>query len=310
MKLSVVTTLYKSEATVAEFVRRAGAAAAHISEDYEIVIVDDGSPDRALAIAVGLAASDPRLKIVELSRNFGHHKALMTGLSHASGDYCFLIDSDLEEAPELLGDFWAKLHSEEKDVVFGFQAQRAGGMVRRLAGAAAYQIFDWLLSVRIPTNHLTVRLMRRAYVDSLLLHRETQLVIGGLWVITGYRQLGVPVAKKVKGATTYPLLRSWQTFLDSVTDFSAAPLVAIFYLGMLISGASALFALSLMLRWAFGSVGVAGWVSVMVSVWFLGGLVILFMGVIGLYLSKIFLETKQRPLTIVRTVHGRSEPRP
>src|SRR5579864_3819576 len=194
MKLSVVTTLYKSEATVAEFVRRAGAAAADISEDYEIVIVDDGSPDRALSIAVGLAAADPRLKVVELSRNFGHHKALMTGLSHASGDYCFLIDSDLEEAPELLSEFWTKLHAEDKDVVYGFQAQRAGGMVRRFAGAAAYQIFDWLLSVRIPTNHLTVRLMRRAYVDSLLMHRETQLVIGGLWVITGYRQLGVGVA--------------------------------------------------------------------------------------------------------------------
>lgn len=303
MKLSIVTTLYKSEATVAEFIRRASATARTITEDYEIVIVDDGSPDGALAIAIALASQDPHLKVLELSRNFGHHKALMTGLEHASGSYCFLIDSDLEEAPELLTEFWSKLHGEDKDVVYGFQTNRPGTLVRRMAAALAYRIFDWLLSVQIPTNHMTVRLMRRAYVDSLLLHRETQIVIGGLWVITGYRQLGIPVTKRNKGATTYPFLRSWQIFLDSVTNFSATPLVAIFYVGLLISAAAGLFTFSLLLRWAFGGVGVAGWVSVMLSVWLLGGLAILFIGVVGLYLSKIFVETKNRPLTIVRAVH-------
>jgi putative glycosyltransferase len=304
MKLSVVTTLYKSEGTVAEFLRRASAAAAAITDSYEIVIVDDGSPDGSLALAVALAQSDPHLKIVELSRNFGHHKALMTGLMQAAGDYCFLIDSDLEEAPELLGDFWKTLHDLDKDVVYGFQDQRVGGMVKRFTGAVAYQLFDWLLAVRIPTNHLTVRLMRRPYVDSLLLHRETQMVIGGLWVITGYRQLGVSVPKGVKEGTTYPLMRLWNIFLDSVTNFSATPLIAIFYVGLLISFGSVFFGLSLFLRWAWGGVGIAGWVSVMLSVWFLGGLAILFIGVIGLYLSKIFIETKNRPLTIVRAVHG------
>src|SRR5260370_5455635 len=130
MKLSIVSTLYKSEGTVAEFVRRASAAALAITESYEIVLVDDGSPDGALAIAVALASTDPHLKVVELSRNFGHHKSLMTGLKHARGDYCFLIDSDLEEAPELLAEFWAKLHDEDKDVVYGFQARRLGGWAR------------------------------------------------------------------------------------------------------------------------------------------------------------------------------------
>jgi putative glycosyltransferase len=303
MKLSIVSTLYKSEGTVAEFVRRASAAALAITESYEIVLVDDGSPDGALAIAVVLASTDPHLKVVELSRNFGHHKALMTGLRHACGDYCFLIDSDLEEPPELLTEFWAKLHDEDKDVVYGFQSRRAGHLARRLASAAAYRVFDWLLSVRIPANHLTVRLMRRSYVDSLLLHGETQLVIGGLWVITGYRQLGISVDKANKGTTTYPFMRSWQIFLDSVTNFSATPLVAIFYIGLLISFVAGLFAISLLLRWAFGGIGVAGWVSVMLSVWLLGGLAILFIGVVGLYLSKIFVETKNRPLTIVRAVH-------
>lgn len=304
MKLSVVTTLYKSERTVGEFVRRASAAAAAITDSYEIVMVDDGSPDGSLALAVALAESDPHLKVVELSRNFGHHKALMTGLQHASGDYCFLIDSDLEEAPELLGEFWKTLHDHDMDVVFGFQDQRNGSLFKRVTGALAYRLFDWLLSVRIPTNHLTLRLMRRTYVESLLLHRETQMIIGGLWVITGYRQFGVSVPKRIKEGTTYPFIRLWNIFLDSVTNFSATPLVAIFYIGLLISSGSALFGLSLLLRWAWGGVGIAGWVSVMLSVWFLGGLAILFIGVIGLYLSKIFIETKNRPYTIVRAIHG------
>jgi putative glycosyltransferase len=303
MKLSVVTTLYTSETTIEEFVRRSAAAARAITPDYEIVMVDDGSPDGSLTIAIRLAGTDARLKVVELSRNFGHHKALMTGLMHAAGEYCFLIDSDLEEAPELLAEFWQKLHADGKDVVYGYQDQRSGNVAKRMTGAIAYKVFDWLLSARIPANHLTVRLMRREYVDALLLHRETQLVIGGLWVITGFKQLGLAVDKKDRGASTYSLTRRWHLLLDSITNFSETPLIAIFYVGIVISTAAGLLGLFLLLRWAIGGVGVAGWVSVMLSVWLLGGLAILFIGVIGMYLSKIFLETKQRPLTIVRKVH-------
>jgi putative glycosyltransferase len=306
VKLSIVTTLYKSEATIEEFVHRASAAASALTPNFEIVIVDDGSPDGSLAIAIGLTASDPRIKVIELSRNFGHHKALMTGLMHATGAYCFLIDSDLEEAPELLAEFWGKLQADETDVIYGYQDQRTGSLGKRITGAVAYKLFHWLLSARIPTNHLTVRLMRRIYVDALLRHKETQLVIGGIWAITGFRQVGVAVDKKDKGVTTYSLIRRWRILLDSVTNFSETPLIMIFYVGVAISSVAGMFATYLLLRWAVGGVGVAGWVSVMLSVWLLGGLGILFMGVIGMYLSKIFIETKNRPLTIVRRVHQAS----
>lgn len=304
MKLSVVTTLFRSEATVAAFVERAAATAEAITPDYEIIMVDDGSPDGSLSIATSLARDNPKLTVVELSRNFGHHNALMTGLAHAKGEYCFLIDSDLEEAPELLGRFWELMHAEERDVVYGLQQRRSGNLVKRVAGAAAYKVFDALLSVRIPTNHLTVRLMRRTYVDALLLHRETQLVIGGLWVIAGFRQHGVFVDKLDKGQTSYSLRRRWNILLNSVTNFSAAPLIAIFYVGLILSFVSIVFGTFLLIRWMVGGVAVAGWVSVMLSVWLLGGLGILFMGIIGIYLSKVFLETKNRPLAIVRKVHG------
>ncbi len=303
MKLSVVTTMYRSEATIAEFIRRASAAAGAITSDYEIVVVDDGSPDRSLDIATAIARDDPHVKVVELARNFGHHKALMTGLQHASGDYCFLIDSDLEEAPELIERFWATLHETGNDVVYGMQQHRAGNLLRRFTGYIAYRIFNWLIPYGIPSNHLTVRLMRRNYVDSLLLHRETQLIIGGLWVITGYRQQGMFVDKKDKGSTSYSIGRRWKAMLDSVTNFSEAPLIGIFYTGLFISFISALLGVFALGRWVMGGPTPAGWLSVMLSLWFLVGLAILFIGIIGIYLAKVFIETKNRPFTIVRAVH-------
>jgi putative glycosyltransferase len=303
MKLSIITTVFKSEATIAEFVRRASVAAAQITESFEIVIVDDGSPDNSLTIAIGLAASDPKLKVVELSRNFGHHKALMTGLKHASGDFCFLIDSDLEEPPETLSVFWDKLERDGLDVIYGYQEKRDGGLMHRMAASIAYSAFNLLIQAGIPTNHLTIRLMRRDYVNALLLHGESQVIIGGLWVITGFKQAGLPVDKKVRGETTYAVWRRWKMFLDSVTNFSEAPLIGIFYMGIAIAMISLMVSAWLMLRWLVLGVGVAGWLSVMMSVWLLGGVAIFCIGVIGIYLGKVFTETKNRPYTIVRNVH-------
>jgi putative glycosyltransferase len=140
-------------------------------------------------------------------------------------------------------------------------------------------------------------------VDSLLLHREQQTVIGGLWVITGFRQIGVAVEKKSRKQTTYSYWQRWLRLIDSVTSFSETPLVAIFYLGIAISGVSILVAIGLLIHKMIFRGAVQGWVSVMLSVWFLGGLLIFCVGVIGIYISKIFIETKNRPYTIVRRVH-------
>jgi putative glycosyltransferase len=303
MKLSIVTTLFNSSSTVEEFYRRAAAAAEAITQDFEIVMVDDGSPDQSLKTARHLVDQDDRVRVVELSRNFGHHKAMMTGLEYASGDLCFLIDCDLEEDPELLPKFYAELKAGDVDVVYGYQNTRKGGFVERTAGDIAYKLFNLLLSHPVPRNHVTVRLMTRGYVDSLLLHREQQTVIGGLWMLTGYRQVGVAISKSVSGRTTYSLWRRWLMLIDSITSFSETPLVAIFYLGIAISGLSVLVAAWLLISKFILDRAVEGWVSVMLSVWFIGGLLIFCVGVIGIYISKIFIETKNRPYTIVRKLH-------
>lgn len=304
MKLSIVTTLYKSGAYIEEFYRRASEAAQRVTHDYEIVMVDDGSPDNSLDIACAIARTDSRVRVVELSRNFGHHKAIMTGLHHARGELCFLIDSDLEEDPALLREFVDRMQASDADVIYGFQDQRKGDFRERLSGAVAYGIFDALFSHPIPRNHITVRLMKREYVDSLLLHRERETVIGGLWVITGFRQVGIAVDKGARNETTYSYWHRWLKLIDSVASFSETPLVAIFYLGILISSLSVLMGIALLIHKLIFRGAIEGWVSVMLSVWFLGGLLIFCVGVIGIYVSKIFIETKNRPYTIVRRVHN------
>jgi putative glycosyltransferase len=304
MKLSVVTTLYKSAAYVEEFCRRASEAAQRVTDDYEIVMVDDGSPDNSLDIACAIAAKDSRVRVVELSRNFGHHKALMTGLDHARGELCFLIDSDLEEDPAILGDFHDRIQSGDIDVVYGYQTRRKGGFAERMTGQLVYRLFDLLLPYKIPLNAMTVRLMRRRYVDALCLHREQQTVIGGLWVISGFKQVGVPLVKQTRVGPTYSVWRRWITLIDSITSFSEVPLVAIFYLGIFISLLSGLVGLELLVQKLVFRRALEGWVSVMLSVWFLGGIMIFCIGVIGIYISKIFIETKGRPYTIVRGIHS------
>jgi putative glycosyltransferase len=149
VKLSIVASLYLSSPYLEEFHRRIGAAAGRITQDYEIILVNDGSPDDCGQRARALAKADSHVAVIDLSRNFGHHKAMMTGLAHTKGERVFLIDSDLEEPPELLGQFWELLDGDrETDVIYGVQRTRKGGFVERMSGFY-YDLFNLLSSVKI-----------------------------------------------------------------------------------------------------------------------------------------------------------------
>lgn len=309
MKLSIVATLYRSAPFVAEFHRRAtDAAVAFAGADYEIVLVNDGSPDESLQIAAGLAKSDPHVLVVDLSRNFGHHKAMMAGLDHASGDFVFLIDSDLEEEPEWLAAFAGALAAGGHDVVFGEQITRKGGWFERVSGEIFYRVFNLLANIDHPRNLTTARLMTRRYVDALLQHRERELVISCLWVITGFSQQAHPVKKLSRGGTSYSVARRLSHVVNAMTSFSETPLYLIFYCGLAIFSTSLLYAVYLVVWRFFVPAAADGWTSVMVSIWLLGGLMISFVGIIGVYLAKVFSETKQRPYVIVRAIHGQRQP--
>jgi putative glycosyltransferase len=301
--LSIVSTLYNSEKFVEQFCERASAAARSFGGAYEIILVDDGSPDSSIEIAIALSRRDAHIRVIELSRNYGHHKAMMTGLGYARGDLVFLLDSDLEEAPEWLQTFFDTMEKAGADVVYGIQSRRKGSLAERVAGAIFYGSLNLMLEFPIPRNVMTARLMTARYVSQLIRHRDREVCLAALWVMTGFKQVPIVMEKQDHGGTTYGLGRRLSVLVNAVTSFSNRPLVLIFYLGSLIMLTAALAGMFLIWRVLVHGVPVAGWPSLVISVWFLGGVTIFCLGVIGMYLSKVFTETKDRPYTVVRAYY-------
>ncbi len=308
MKLSIVATLYQSAPYINEFCARASAAAKQaVDEEFEIVMVNDGSPDNSLDLAIKLTEQDSHVVVVDLSRNFGHHKAMMTGLAHAKGELVFLIDSDLEEEPEWLLSFDEQMKREDCDVVYGVQEHRKGNWFERWSGQWFYRFFKALTGLALPENVVTTRLMTRRYVDALLCHQEREVFMAGLWHITGFEQRAQVIKKHSTSETTYTFRSKTSLLVNSVTSFSNAPLVSIFHIGVAISLFALVYIVYLVTHWLFLAKPMSGWTSVMASIWLLGGMVISFIGVVGIYLSKIFSETKQRPYTIVRQIYAQQK---
>ena len=304
MKLSIVGTLYQSANYIDEFyLRVCSAASAFVGEDFEIILVNDGSPDDSIDVAVELTNRDSRVVVVDLSRNFGHHKAMMTGLALAKGELVFLIDTDLEEDPRWLTSFGEQMIKESCDVVFGVQEKRKGKAFERYTGAMFYTLFRVLTSVKQPNNIVTARLMTQRYVQALIAHREQELNIGGLWIVTGFKQVAHVVRKRSTSPTSYTLSKKFAHLVNAITSFSSLPLVYTFYSGIFISFTSMIFIAYLFLRYFIIALPPSGYTSLIASVWFFSGLIIFFIGMQGIYLSKIFLEVKQRPYTIVREIY-------
>jgi putative glycosyltransferase len=307
MKLSIITTLYQSAPYIEEFYRRSTKVATEIAgNDYEIIFVNDGSPDNSLDIAIDLSQRDDHLCVINLSRNFGHHKAMMTGLEYSQGNLVFLIDSDLEEEPEWLLSFLTQLESEKSDVIFGVQKIRKGNWFEGWSGNLFYTIFNFMTGMNFPKNIVTAKLMRRCFVDALVLHKERELSIGGLCFITGFKQNTQTVKKHSSSQSTYTLKKKLSVFINSITSFSNLPLILIFYVGLFIFLGATSYIFYLIINWLFLSSPPSGWTSMIASIWLLGGIIIFFIGIIGLYISKIYIETKQRPYVIIQNIYRKT----
>jgi putative glycosyltransferase len=306
VKLSIVTTLYQSSPYIEEFHLRSGEIARQlVGDDYEVILVNDGSPDDSLEKAVQLTKNDNHLVVIDLSRNFGHHKAMMTGLTKAKGERVFLIDSDLEEEPEWLLAFAKQMNSKDCDVIYGVQERRKGKLIERLSGKWFYKLFNALTGMKIPENIVTARLMTKRYVEALTNHKEREVFMAGLWQITGFTQYPQTVNKHSSSNSTYTVSRKTTLIVDAITSFSSLPLIGIFYIGVFIFISSIIYILYLVLFWWLSPAPLSGWTSLIASIWFLGGAVISFIGLVGIYLAKIFSEVKQRPYTIIKNIYAK-----
>jgi dolichol-phosphate mannosyltransferase len=306
--LSVVAPIFNERDSVEEFWRRLTQALADVG-DYEILLVDDGSTDSSWDNMRGLAARDERLRLVKLSRNFGHQVALTAGLDAARGDAVVLIDGDLQDPPELIPQLVARWQ-EGFDVVYAVRERRDGeSRVRLLAIGTFYRLFRRMAATEIPADTGDFRLLSRRAVDSLARMPERARYLRGMTSWIGFRQVGVGYRRDARyaGTSKYPLAKLFRLASDGIASFSTAPIKLLTRLGIVMIGFCAgVLAWALYTRF-FTHNAPQGWTSVLAVVLLLGGVQLLGMGIVGQYIARIFEETKQRPLYFVADMVERGE---
>jgi len=298
--ISVVAPVHNEAENLAELHRRIRAAAAEL-DTCEIVLVDDGSTDGSWPTMLALAAADPHVRLLRLSRNFGHQAALTAGLDAARGDAVVLMDADLQDPPEVIPALVAKWR-EGYDVVYGLRTEREGETrYKRWTAAAFYRLLRGMTRVDIPADAGDFRLLSRRAVDALARMPERARFLRGMTSWVGFRQAGVPYRRDARyaGETKYPTRRMVRFAVDAITSFSTTPIRVVTGIGLVVVA----FCVGV-LAWAiyvkfFTDTAVAGWTSVLIVVLLLGGMQLVGLGVIGQYVARIFEEAKQRPLYIV-----------
>lgn len=305
--LSIVIPCYNEAACLELLHARVSAAAqAAVGADYEIVLINDGSRDASWPVMQRLAATDPRLVVINLSRNHGHQLALTAGLDLCSGAQILIIDADLQDPPELLVEMRAAMAAQQADVVYAVRRTREGETAfKKLTAAIFYRLLDRVTDTAIPLDTGDFRLMSRRALDAFLAMPEQARFIRGMVAWVGFRQVPFPYdrAERHAGETNYPLGKMVRLALDAVTGFSTAPLRFASHLGLALTAASLLLFLYIAIGFFSGS-AVAGWTSTMLVVVLLGAFQMFVLGMIGEYLGRLYVESKRRPLYLVADVVG------
>lgn len=305
--LSVVAPVLDEEAVVEAFYARVVDALAGVP--FELVLVDDGSTDRTPELLAELAATDPRVKVVTLSRNFGHQAAITAGLDHAAGDAAAMIDADLQDPPELIATMLGRWR-DGADVVYAVREQRAGETRFKLATARwFYRLFARVTRLDLRQNAGDFRLFDRRALDVLLGMRERSRFLRGMSVWVGFTQTAVPYERDARyaGETKYTLRKMLRFSLDAVSSFSHAPLQAATLLGFVFS-LIAFLGIPVAIAAKIADLYVPGITSLLIVVLMLGGIQLITVGIIGEYVGRIYDEVKDRPLYVVRDRQNVVEP--
>ncbi|HEX5257824.1 MAG TPA: glycosyltransferase family 2 protein [Sphingomicrobium sp.] len=307
--LSIVVPCFNEQACLAALHERLGAAArGAVGEDYEIVLVNDGSSDSSWPAMQTIAAADPHLLAVNLSRNHGHQLALTAGLDLCRGEKILIIDADLQDPPELLPKMMEAMRVERADVVYGVRSSRSGETAfKRATAHGFYRLLSRATEVDIPLDAGDFRLMSRRALDALLAMPEQARFIRGMVAWIGFKQ--VPFAydrqRRFAGETKYPLRKMMRFALDALTGFSSAPLKLASLAGLWLSIGSVLLILYIAYAWATGR-SIQGWTSLMLIVVVLGAIQMFALALMGEYIGRLYNEAKRRPLYIVQEIAGDS----
>jgi glycosyltransferase involved in cell wall biosynthesis len=305
--LSIVVPCFNEEACLPELHQRLSSAARSAAgDDYEIVLVNDGSRDSSWSIMQRIAAGDPHLLAVNLSRNHGHQLALTAGLDLCRGDFILIIDADLQDPPELLPAMLDLMRAEGADVVYGVRKSRAGETrFKRATAHGFYRLLSRATEVDIPLDAGDFRLMSRRALDALLSMPEQARFIRGMVAWIGFRQIPFAYDRRERfaGETKYPFSKMFRFALDALTGFSSAPLKLASHAGLALSAGSLLLILYIGWAWLAGQ-NIQGWTSLMLVVVVLGAVQMFVLALLGEYIGRLYNEAKGRPLYIVQEVVG------
>lgn len=298
---SIVAPIYNEEETLPSFYQRVVAVMESLGQPFELILVNDGSRDGSYRIMQQLHRADPRVRALDFSRNFGHQIAISAGLDYAHGQAVIIIDSDLQDPPEVIPELIARWQ-DGAEVVYAQRAKRTGETQFKLLTATMfYRLIGRITSVSIPRDTGDFRLLDRRVVESLIRMREHHRFMRGLSAWVGFRQEAVPYVRQERyaGTTKYPLPKMIRFSVDAITSFSTVPLQLATTFGFFLAGISLIGILIAILLRVFNH-AIVGQTSTLILVLFMGGIQLIFLGIIGEYLGRIYDEVRGRPLYIVR----------
>jgi glycosyltransferase involved in cell wall biosynthesis len=307
--VSLVVPVYNEELAVTVFVQTVTQALALPDIELEIVFVNDGSTDRTLQVLLDLQRADDRICVVDLTRNFGKEAALTAGLHHARGDVVIPLDADLQDPPDLIPAMIGRWR-EGYEVVLARRVDRSrDSFLKRWTARWYYRVHNHMADKPLPADVGDFRLMDRAVVEALKQLPESRRFMKGLFAWLGFRTTTVDYTRpeRVAGVSKFNGWRLWNFALEGITSFSITPLRVWTYCGLIVSLLSFLFAAYVALRVVLYGIDVPGYASLMVAVTFLGGLQLIGIGVIGEYLGRTYIESKRRPIYLVRRIHQRQD---
>jgi dolichol-phosphate mannosyltransferase len=299
--ISVVIPVYKAEECLTELYRRLVASLELISPDFEIILVEDCGGDRSWEIIATLASQDQRIKGIQFSRNFGQHYGITAGLDRCRGAWVVIMDCDLQDRPEEIPRLYAKA-LEGFDIVLASRGVRNHSLHKRLTSWVFYRVFSWLADIPYDGNAGNFRIVSRKVVQQYRLFKEQLRFFGGIINWLGFPTTSVLVThdERFAGQSTYNYRKLFKLAADTIVAYSDKPLRLAIRFGFLMAGLSVCFGASVVYRALRYGIPVMGWSSLMVSIYFLGGMIIAILGIIGIYLGKTFDETKRRPLYVIR----------
>jgi len=306
---SVVIPVYNEDEVLPRLYERLAAVMEQLEEPYEIIFVNDGSQDRSYEIMREISRKDNRVKIIDLSRNFGHQIAITAGLDYAAGDAVMLMDADLQDPPEVLPGFVEKWR-EGFDIVYAIRKKRKENILKRLCYKLFYRILRTISDVDIPLDSGDFALLSKQAVSAIRSARESNRFVRGIRSWVGFRQVGIEYERveRYAGEVKYTLPRLMKLAIDGMVSFSSVPLRFIAYLGFTISFLSFVYIIYLIFLKLFTDVSPQGWTSVMVSIFFVGGIQLTVLGIIGAYIGRIYDEVKCRPLYLIKRSIGFDNP--